>query len=213
MSKTMYFKIARWFSLPPCRQAIEGLSELKSFYGGNEKQKATSWHASNNPFTAMSSPPEFVVLHNRRNRRAIIPRFTTQSFGFIKNDSYCKVTSVWRLDRSNVYYIRGVWPLFASGTECAHECLFVCLCVLAATLDPKHTEVPCTAAGPATAPRKGTAGYTLYRRTEPTLPSSRSKSISAKSSQRRPPVNLADYLFLFRELKSPSHTMLASSVS
>lgn len=205
----MYYKIARCFSLPPCRQAIGGLSELKSFYGGNEKQKATSWHASNNPFTAMSSPPEFVMLHNRR---IIILRFTTQSFAFTKNDSYCKVTGAWRLDRSNAYYIRRVWPLFASGTECAHEWC-VCFCVLAATLDPKHTEVPCTAAGPATAPRKGTAGYTLYRRTEPTLPFSRSKSISAKSSQRRPPVNLADYLYLFRELRSPSHTMLAPSVS
>lgn len=212
MSKTMHYKIARCFSLPPCRQATEGLLELKSFYGGNEKQKATSWPASNNPFTAMSSPPEFVLLHNRRNRRVIILGFTTQSSGFIKNYSYIKVTGVWRLDRSNVCYIRRVWPLFASGTECAHE-WFVCFCVLAATLDPKHTEVPCTAAGPATAPRKGTAGYTLYRRTAPTLPFSRSESTSAKSSQRRPPVNLADYLFLFRELKSPSHTMLASSVS
>lgn len=90
----MHYKIARCFSLPPCRRATEGLLALKSFYGGNEKQKATSWHASNNPFTAMSSPPEFVLLHNRRNRRVIILGFTTQPSGFIKNDSYIKVTGV-----------------------------------------------------------------------------------------------------------------------
>lgn len=80
----------------------------------------------------MSSPPEFVMLHNRQcNRRATVPRFTTQSFGFLKNDSCCKATSVGGLDRPKVHYIRAVWPLFASGTRCAHECACVCLFVFA----------------------------------------------------------------------------------
>lgn len=78
-----------------------------------------------------------------------------------------------------MYYISRARSLFVSVTECTHECLSLSW-VFAATLDPKHTEVPCTAAGPATAPRKGTAGYTLYRRTEPTLPFSPEKVTELK---------------------------------
>lgn len=48
-----------------------------------------------------------------------------------------------------------------------------------------HTLIPCTAAGPATAPRRGTAGYTSYRRTEPTLPSSPSEKRSVQLQTER----------------------------
>ena len=48
--------------------------------------------------------------------------------------------------------------------------LFIRSCLVNSHPRPSHTPQPCTAAGPATAPRRGTAGYTSYRRTEPTLP-------------------------------------------